>query len=273
MKNYISKILLAASVVLASCGEEQEFFQQFSKTDNESIRLRFVHAASDTVGVNLFLNNQKISGAAQSILSTGQVNVGRINFGGDFPITGYTTLVNGSGNLSVIFPETYTTTTTYAAKTMSTVNSTLAAPKWYTVAFIGVSPNYETKIYEDDMHLAPIDGKAYLRFASFIDNLTDPVKLVVTPPATTEDPNPNPITLFENVNYKTMTGFIALPQTGTYKTLQLINQTTGSVLFTLSPATSTLYTYVDNKAYTLFARGRIGGTGSAAPAFGRMLNR
>lgn len=274
MRNNIYKLIMAASIVLVSCGDEQQLYPNVSVADEGSVRLRFLHAASDTVGVNLFMNDLKISAGAQSILSTGTVNVGRINFGGDFPVTGYASIEPASGNLSVVFPETYAIVSsapvTYLKKTMSTANASLAAGSWNTVAFLGVSPTYETVVFSDDLTAAPIDGKAYVRFAGFIHNLADELTLRGTPPVTPTDPAPTPVILFQDVSYKEMTGFIALPRTGIYTSVQIVNETTGLVVATASAALST---FASNKAYTLFAQGRVGGPGTTAPGIGRMANR
>lgn len=274
MRNKIFKLIMSASIILVSCGDEHQFYPKVGVADEGSVRLRFIHAASDTVGMSLYLNDLKVSGGAQSALSNGTINVGRINFGGDFPVTGYTSLENGSGNLSVVFPETYALVSsapvTYNKKTMSTVNASLTAGSWSTVAFLGVSLAYETVVYPDDLTAAPIDGKAYIRFAGFIHNLADELTLRATPPPTAEDPTPAPIILFQDVSYKEMTGFIALPRTGTYTSVQIVNETTALVVATASAGLSS---FSGNKAYTLFAQGRIGGAGGAVPAIGRMANR
>jgi hypothetical protein len=277
MKNYLFILVIIASIIVISCGDEHQFFTRYDKTEAEGIRVRFVHAASDTVALNMFVNEVKISGGAPStIAATGAVNVGRIAYAGDFPATGYMLLGDGPGtsDIDLIIPEVYTSTDTFPTKVLSSITTDLGASNSYTVALVGVTTAYETVVFEDNLESAPLDGKAYIRFANFIDNMgTDELKLVGTPPATVADPTPAPIDLITDISYKEMSGFIALPRTGVYTNIQLVNETTAAVVYTLTPANSALYTYTDNRVYTLFARGRIGGAGAAAPNLGRMLNR
>jgi hypothetical protein len=272
MRNNIVKIILAASTILVSCGDEQQYFPALGKADEGSTRLKFIHAASDTVGLNLFLDGNKITGNAPStITTTGAVNMGTVKYDASFPVTDYVSVDNTSGGIELIVPEVYAAADTFPTKTLSTTDASLTASKSYTVALVGITGAYETVVYEDDLSVAPIDGKAYIRFAGFIDNLADGDELTLraTPPATTEDPAPVPVVLFQDVTYKEMTGFIALPRTGKYTNVQLVNETTAAVIYTL-PATSSFVTFLGNKAYTMYARGRIGG---AVPALSRMTNR
>jgi hypothetical protein len=187
-------------------------------------------------------------------------------------VTGYTALTDVTGNLSVVFPETYaivsTLPVTYAKKTMSTSSTELDPSGWYTVAFVGVSPSYETVVYEDDLSLTPLNGKAYIRFANFIHNMgADELTLRATPPGST-----TPLDLITDISFKEMSGFIELPVTGQYSDVRIVNETTGVVLFTVA-TTSGIRTFTDNKVYTVFAQGRIGGAGTAGPGIGRMVNR
>lgn len=273
MRNNIGKIILAASAIMVSCGDEQQYFPAQGKADVASVRIKFVHAAPDATGLNLFLGDQKITGNAPStVTATGAVNMGTVKYDASFPVTDYVSVSNPAGSLSAIVPEVYLVSDTTASLTLSTLDASLSASSWYTVALVGITGAYETVVYNDDLSVAPIDGNAYIRFAGFIDNLADELTLRATPPATTEDPAPVPVVLFQDVSYKEMTGFIALPRTGKYTNVQIVNETTAAVIYTL-PSTSSFVTFLGNKAYTFYARGRIGGAGVAVPALSRMTNR
>ena len=260
-----------AIVLMQSCGEEHQFLPHISSEFQANAKIKFIHAASDTVGVNLFLQGTKITGNLPSTITTagavnlGKVNIGTVGFQSTYPVTNYAAAPSSSGTLSVVFPESYNATTTFLTKTLSTVESPALNPaSYYTVAFVGVTSAYQTVVYEDDLTQAPIDGKAYIRFANFIHNYTDNLSLVATPPGGT------PITLFPNIAFKGMTGFVALPVTGLYTNVNIVNTTTQVVVATL---VSTSSTFVDNKVYTIFARGRNGGTGTAVMGVSRITNR
>ena len=271
MNSKIVKLSFVIALILQSCGDEHQFLPQITTAHGANAKLKFIHAASDTVGVNLFFDGTKITGNLPSTISTigavnfGKVNIGTVTFQNVFPVTNYTALESSSGTFTVVFPETYNATTTFNTKTLSTVESpAFNAEKYYTAAFIGVSPSYETVFFEDDLSTTPLDGKAYIRFANFIPNSVDNLTLVATPPGGT------PITLFPNVAYKGMTAFIALPVTGLYTNVQILNANTNAVIATLI---STSSTFVNNKVYTVFARGRIGVAGTPAPGLSRIFNR
>jgi hypothetical protein len=277
MNSRIFKLTIMIALSMQACGDEHQFLPQIEKASDPDPKIKFIHAASDTVGVNLFLANSKITGNLPSTITTfGSVNLGKVNpgtvtFQNAFPVTNYTSVKNPSGILSVVFPESYNATTTFPKKTLSSVDVSALAPlAYYTVAFVGVSPAYETVVYEDDLSDTPIDGKTYIRFANFIHNSPTNLTLRATPPATTDEPTPAAITLFLNVAYKGMTEFVALPRSGAYTNIQILNANTNGVIATLASANSAL---ANNKVYTIFARGRIGATGTAAPGVTRIINR
>lgn len=273
MKNCLTILIATAAIIVISCGDEHQYFPEKKQADETATKIKFIHTASDTVGLNLFLDGVKLTGGASStITSTGAVNMGTVKFDGSFPITDYVSVSGTSGNFSVIVPETYSAVDTFAVKTLSELVEPVASSTAYTVVLMGVTGAYETIIYEDDLTSTPMDDKAYIRFAGFIDNLADPLTLQGTPPVTTEDPAPVPVKLVEHINFKEMSPFIALPRVGKYTNVQLVNETTAAVVYTL-PASSLLTTFVNNKVYTYYAKGRIGGAGVAAPGIGRAINR
>lgn len=263
--------------LMQSCGDEHTFLPQVEKASDALPKIKFIHAASDTVGVNLFLDEKKITGNVPATITTvgsvniGKVNIGTISFQSTFPVTYYTSVDKSSGTFSVVFPESYNATTTFLTKTLSTGSVPALEPaSHYTVAFVGITKAYETVVYEDDLASAPIDGQSYVRFANFIDNSAGNLTLVATPPATTDDPNPVQIILFPNVSYKGMSGFVALPRPGAYTNVRILNPSNNAVIATL-PGTNS--TFANNKVYTIFARGRIGGANAAAPGLTRIINR
>lgn len=279
MNNKIVKLSLIITLLLLSCGDEHQFFPELSTASSTNPKIKFVHAASDTVGVNLLLDGVKITGALPNTVTTfgsvnlGKVNIGTIVFQNAYPVTDYSTVENSSGAFSVVVPEAYNATTTFSAKTISTLSAPpLESTSYYTVALLGITPSYTTVIYKDDLSTVPIDGNTYIRFANFIHNSTGNLTLKATPPATAADPNPTAITLFPNVAYKDMTGFIALPRTGAYTNVQIFNATTNTTTV-IATAIAANSSFVNNKVYTIFARGRIGGTATGAPGISRMVNR
>lgn len=277
MKENIFRICLIIAVVLQACGDEHQFRPDVQLALEESPKLKFFHGASDTVGVNLFLDDEKITGGSASTITTfgsanlGKVNIGTVTFSNSFPVTNYTTAPKDAGTFTVVFPQSFNATTTFNQKTMSTTESPVLEPyKHYTVAFLGVSPNYETVVFEDDMDQLLLDGSVYIRIANFIHNSTDKITVRGTPPATTLDPNPTPVTFATALGYKEMTAFNWLPVPGSYTNFQILNANTGSVLATLAAPNNN---FAPNKVYTIVARGRIGAVGAGAPTITRMINR
>lgn len=273
MNNKIVRLTFVAAALLLvqACGDEHQFSPIISSEFESNAKIKFIHAASDTVGVNLFLDGVKITGNLPSTITTagsvnfGKVNIGTVAFQSTYPVTNYTSAPGSSGVFTIVFPESYNTTTTFLTKTLSTVTApTLDETGYYTVAFIGNSPSYETVTYADDLSQAPIDGQAYIRFANFLLNYPNNLSLVGTPPGGT------PTTLIPNIAYKEMSGFVALPTVGLYTNVQIVNTSTLAVVATLVAGSST---FVNNKVYTIFARGRNAGAGGQAPGVTRAINR
>jgi len=277
MKKIFAYITIQVAVsAMFSCGQEQEYFKGLTAPpDPSAVQVKFIHAASDTVGVNLFVDNVKITGNPASVITTvgapnqGQINVGTVVYQSVFPVTDYSSIAT-SGVFSVVVPDAYTNTITYPNKTLAT----LSAPSLtgaYTVAFVGLSKSYELVALPDNLSAAPIDGNAYIRFANFIAGSTLTLKAI--PPA---DPAPAPapteITLLSNVAYKSSSDFIVLPKVGTYSNIKIYDATTNALVATLAN-TSSFATFLNNKAYTVFARGQMGKTGSIAPGISRATNR
>lgn len=270
--------MLTSMATILSCGQEHEYFKGLTTPSNSSgVQIKFIHAASDTVGVNLFVDDVKITGNSATVITTvgapneGQINIGSVAYQNGFPVTDYMSMDN-SGTFSVVVPDVYTNTTTTSGKKLST----LSAPSLNganTVAFVGVTGSYALVALPDNLANAPIDGNTYIRFANFIHNSANPITLRAIPPA---DPAPAPapteITLVPSIAYKAVSDFIALPKVGTYTNIKIYDAVTNTLIATL-PNTSAFTSFINNKAYTIFARGQIGKTGTPAPGISRVTNR
>jgi hypothetical protein len=268
-------IAIICLVTLMACGDEHEFFPQISDVSSRA-SIKFIHAASDTVGMNLFIDDIKVTGNSSSIITSGTVNVGQINIGSitysnSFPITGYAAISQTNGLFSVIFPATYTTNNTALSKVMVTKQSgSLNQSSFYSIVFVGVTAAYEAVVLDDNLTSAPIDNKAYIRLGNFIHNSTNKVTLKGTPPPTGDDPTPVEITIFPSIEFKLASEFFALPRTGTYTGLKIVDAVTNA---TIATATSANSNFANNKVYTLIARGQIGKTGAQIPTLSRVINR
>ena len=279
MKSIIFRSSFAWALLLASCGDEHQYFPDLSPISDVNPKVKFIHAASDTVGVNLFLGDKKITGNAPSTITTfgavnvGKVNIGTVTFQNAYPVTNYTTLESSLGVFSAVVPGAFNNTTTFVTKKLSSSTApAMDASSFYTVALVGTTPAYGIVVFKDDLNTAPLDGNTYLRFANFIHNSVGNLTLRATPPATTADPAPVAITLFQNVAYKDMSGFVVLPRPGTYTNVQIFNSTTNTTT-SISTLVAGSSSFTNNKVYTIFARGRIGGTGVGAPGVSRIVNR
>ena len=190
--------LICMTLFAWSCGDEKEFFTEVSSPNGA--RIKFIHAASDTVGVNFFIDDIKISGGGTSIIAATQaVNVGTIGYQSAFPITNYVTVAN-TDEVEIVVPTVYTATDTFPTKTILSKPIVTTTDNYFTVAFVGVTTAYDAVLINDDLSDAPIDQKAYIRFANFIHNSTDNLTIRATPPATVGNPAPTPITLFPNIS-------------------------------------------------------------------------
>jgi len=249
MNKIVIRITTIALVIsLFGCGDEQDYFTKIKPAANGA-HVKFVHAASDTIGVAFYINDAKISSGA-AVNST-------INYAGAFPGTDYSLLTGETQALEVIVPVNQ--------KVMTSANLAVTEGNYYTVAFAGVTSAYEAVVINDAVGTIPFDGQAYIRFVNLIHNSTNNVTVIATP--LTGDLTP--ITIAENVAYKATVNFTAqLPRAYTIKLVDAI--TPATVLATASAANGTL---VGSKVYTLYARGQIGQGGAKAPTLDRMVNR
>jgi hypothetical protein len=252
MKKVVYKIsmFIISTVIMISCGDEQVFFKSIEPVEGSNAKVKFIHAASDTTGVNWFLDEQKVT---SGVLVGTETAPSVVAYAVVFPAVDYSTVSSGSYPLKVIVPDKKVGTTQYLKKTMVTTSLNADDQKYYTIAFAGVTGSYETVVIEDAMGAIPLDGQSYVRFVNLIHNsaeLLDVEATKVTSPAST------PLLIADNVAYKSSTTFAALAP-GNY-TLKLLNGTTSANYPPSATASNIAVTLVGNKVYTFYSRGQVG---------------
>ena len=155
-------ILLISVLSLQSCGDEYDFLNSVKPVEG-SAKLKIIHAAPDTSGIVIKIDNQIVSGV-NTILSTTVLNPGVINFGSFFPLSEYFTVATGNKKMTVGFA-------TADPKVTVDLNSdlTLAANKFYSAYIVGTKPTY-TVIYGEDDLTAFDPNKTHIRFVNTVSN-------------------------------------------------------------------------------------------------------
>ena len=98
-KRFLSIITLATSIFgLAACGEQADSFQNILPATGS--RLKFIHAAPDVAGVDIYLNDKKFSG----VNTTPPAAPNLLTYGNAFPLTAeYATYPAGATKVGVVF--------------------------------------------------------------------------------------------------------------------------------------------------------------------------
>jgi hypothetical protein len=137
-KRFLSIITLATSIFgLAACGEQADSFQNILPATGS--RLKFIHAAPDVAGVDIYLNDKKFSG----VNTTPPAAPNLLTYGNAFPLTAeYATYPAGATKVGVVIPSLNNAVGL-------TANVNLEDGKYYSVFATGVSPNYSAVALED----------------------------------------------------------------------------------------------------------------------------
>lgn len=249
MKSYhsILKGLLCSSaltVLLFACIGEQSNQLSIIKPA-QGARVKFIHAVADGPGVGILVNNRQFSG----VLTTPPAAPAVLNYPSAFPVSDYATLDAGTAKIDVVIPASTTT----AQTTVISGNVPIEANKYYSIFAIGsvAEANLEALVTEDN--IVPVDtSKAYIRFVNTVVNATGGYDLGIGTnfPAT-----------LTNLRYKQISSFVAIDPApiGAVPT-PVIVRANGTTI-NLAPATFTLNP-IKRRFYTVFVRGRVGGTGT-----------
>lgn len=150
--------LLTAFIGLVSCGNQQDSFQIISPATGA--RVKFIHAAPDVLGIDIYVNDKKFSGVNTSPPASPVL----LTYGNAFPSTAeYATLPAGKTKVAVVIPSLNVTGIT--------ADLMVEEGKYYSVFATGIAPTYTPLVLEDKLPLA--SGKTvFVRVINLIPNST-----------------------------------------------------------------------------------------------------
>ena len=246
--------VLSAAALLVSC--EKNTLQLPIDPITAGARVKLINVAPDVASINLFVGDKKFSGFTPIGASTTSPGTPTgVPYNATFPNVGsnYAIITPGSQAISISVPAS---TTAGSATVVATQNLTFEDNKYYSLFVAGAGATPEILLVSDAFEGGSDPGKIYVRFINLIAGSKYDVAL--TTPNTT---------LATNLDYKAVSPFIAVDAiTGPTFAFRLPGSTVnvGAVQFTSSAS---------GRAVTVFLRGVIGRTGTAAPNINVYVNR
>lgn len=160
IQNRIFSILALAMLTFfaASCGDETNSYQNI--TPASGAKIKFIHAAPDVVGIDIYVNDKKFSGVATSPPAAPAL----LTYGNAFPSTAeYATLAAGKAKVGVVVPSLNVTALT--------ADINVEEGKYYSVFATGIAPTYAPFVLEDKIP-APAGKTIFVRVVNLIPNST-----------------------------------------------------------------------------------------------------
>jgi hypothetical protein len=232
-KRFLSILtLIIAFFVVVSCGDKSDSFQNI--TPASGARIKFIHAAPDVAGIDIYVNDKKFTGVNTSPPAAPAL----ITYGNAFPSTAeYATLPAGKAKVSVAIPSLNITGIT--------ADLTVEDGKYYSVFATGISPTYTPLALEDKLPAAT--GKTiFVRVINLVPN------------STTADFTVNGSLIASGVKFKNDDNtFYSVPidafSTGTINVPFSVKVSGGVAPVTIATVSQTLV--IPGKVYTVIARG------------------
>ena len=236
MKNnrFLSIITLAFTFfMLNACGEKQDNFQIISPASGA--RVKFIHAAPDVPGIDIYVNDKKFSG----VNTTSGATPVLLTYGSAFPsVAEYATTPAGKTKVAVVIPSLNNATGIAA-------DLTVEDGKFYSVFATGIAPTYSPLVLEDKLPVAT--GKnIFVRVINLVPN------------STTAEFSVNGNVIATGVKYKNDDNtFITVPIdafiSGSVTVPFAIKVSGGIAVVTTATFSQTLV--IPGKVYTVIARG------------------
>jgi len=256
-------ILTACVALLTSCAKESDYqslenteYEKLSPADTKYTYLKVLNLTPGSPVVNYYVDGVKFSSA---LSSSGVENAG-YGYNGLYPDFGYAAVAPGSHKLTAKVIPTAT-----ADKNLEVLNTTVSpeAGKYYTIYTTGqysaTNKVLGTPFVLEDVRPALDTSKIFIRFVNLCNGLPS---IDIVKGAAATDPK-----IITNIGYGQASPWVAIPNVGngTAPTIPLwyLLSATGAPIFT-TVSNSTL---TKGRAYTIYARGVIGATGTTAPTF------
>lgn len=235
IQNKIFSIIALAmlTITAASCGDETNSYQNI--TPASGAKIKFIHAAPDVVGIEIYVNDKKFSGVATSPPAAPAL----LMYGNAFPSTAeYATLPAGKVKVGVVIPSLNVT----ALATDINVEE----GKYYSVFATGIAPNYTPFVLEDKIP-APAGKSIFVRVVNLIPNSISADFTVNGQVIATDVPYKNADAAFVAVPIDFAAGTISIPFA--YKVL--------GGLTPLVSSTLTIAGFFPGRAVTIYLRGTL----------------
>ena len=232
-KIYSIFALFATFFMMSACGDETNSFSLYSPATGG--RVKFIHAAPDVPGIDIYVNDKKFSGVNTATGATPAL----LTFGTAYPATAeYATIPTGQAKIGVVVPSLNNATGIAA-------DLNVEEGKYYSIFATGLAPNYSPLVLEDKLPVTT--GKnIYVRVINLIPN------------STTAEFTVNGQVIASGLRYKNAdNNFIAVPiptfNTGSINVPFVAKVLGGVTTFTSTTITALLV--VPGKAYTFIVRG------------------
>jgi Domain of unknown function (DUF4397) len=210
-------------------------------------RVKFIHAVPDGPGISILVNSRQFSG----VLTSPPAVPALISYAGLYPANDYALIDAGPAKVEVVIPAAGTTPQT----TIISGTVPVEANKYYSVFALGSAAlgGLEPLVVEDK--LTPADtSKAYIRFVNTVANTTTGYDMGI---------GTNFPTALANIKYKQVTDFVAIDPAPVGASASPVVVRLNGTTVNLAPTTLTL-TPLKRRFYTIYIRGRVGGTGTSA---------
>ena len=157
----VSTVLAIVGLLTGSCGEESNILKDVQPSTGA--RVRFIHAAPDAPAIDVYVNDQRVSGATVTTTNP----TGSLLYGGVFPSFEYSGIPAGAAKVKVVAAAGGT-----VASPLLSADLNAEAGKRYSLFATGVAPSYSLVTITDE--IPPVSNNSFfIRIVNLVPNATD----------------------------------------------------------------------------------------------------
>jgi len=216
----ISSVLTVVSLLAGGCSNKWNILKDVQPSTGAQVR--FMHAAPDAPAIDLFVNDQRVSGAAVTAANP----TGSLLYGTVFPSFEYSGIPAGATKIKGVAASGGT-----VASPLLSADLNAEAGKRYTLFATGLAPAYSLVTITDE--IPPVSGNSFfIRIVNLVPNATD-ATLIYDGKEITAGTAPEKASPFITV------AFPADYKTGTIRTANIQSKINGVIPITLGAFTVT----------------------------------